>query len=138
MSARSALLAALVIALILACADSAFSQITVAQLNGSVRDESGAAVKSATLTLRETSTNASYATTSNDSGFYVIPNLPPGQYELTVTFTGFATLIDKGIVLTVGQTATVEFTLKAATKSGQSPVTPKSPRSNPPRRKSAR
>ncbi|HJZ52608.1 MAG TPA: TonB-dependent receptor [Candidatus Acidoferrales bacterium] len=131
MSARSALLAALVIALILACADSAFSQITVAQLNGSVRDESGAAVKSATLTLRETSTNASYATTSNDSGFYVIPNLPPGQYELTVTFTGFATLIDKGIVLTVGQTATVDVTLKVATQSEQVTVTTEVPEIEP-------
>ena len=131
MSARSALLAALLIALILACADSAFSQITVAQLNGSVRDESGAAVKGATLTLRETSTNASYATTSNDSGFYVIPNLPPGQYELTVTFTGFATLIDKGIVLTVGQTATVDVTLKVATQSEQVTVTTEVPEIEP-------
>jgi outer membrane receptor protein involved in Fe transport len=131
MSARSALLAALVIALILACTDSAFSQITVAQLNGSVRDESGAAVKGATLTLRETSTNASYATTSNDSGFYVIPNLPPGQYELTVTFTGFATLIDKGIVLTVGQTATVDVTLKVATQSEQVTVTTEVPEIEP-------
>ena len=131
MSARSALLAALVIALILACADSAFSQITVAQLNGSVRDESGAAVKGATLTLRETSTNATYAITSNDSGFYVIPNLPPGQYELTVTFTGFATLIDKGIVLTVGQTATVDVTLKVATQSEQVTVTTEVPAIEP-------
>ncbi len=131
MSARPARLAALVVALILACANSAFSQITVAQLNGSVRDESGAAVKGATLTLRETSTNASYTTTSNDSGFYVIPNLPPGQYELTVTFTGFATLIDKGITLTVGQTATVDVTLRVATQSEQVTVTTEVPEIEP-------
>jgi outer membrane receptor protein involved in Fe transport len=131
MSARPARLAALLVALILACANSAFSQITVAQLNGSVRDESGAAVKGATLTLRETSTNASYTTTSNDSGFYVIANLPPGQYELTVTFTGFATLIDKGITLTVGQTATVDVTLRVATQSEQVTVTTEVPQIEP-------
>ena len=131
MSARFARLAVLFVALFLASASSAFAQITGAQLNGSVRDESGAAVKGATLTLRETSTDAKYYATSNDSGLYAIPNLPPGQYDLTVTFTGFATLIHKGIVLTVGQTATVDAVLKVATQSEQVIVTTEVPEIEP-------
>src|SRR5579863_559520 len=131
MSARPALLAVLVLALLFACSGPAFAQITVAQLNGSVHDESGGIVKNATLTLRETSTDAKYYATSNDSGLYAIPNLPPGQYDLTVTFTGFATLIHKGIVLTVGQNATVDATLKVATQSEQVTVTTEVPEIEP-------
>ncbi len=100
-------------------------------MSGSVRDESGAAVKGATLTLQETSTDAKYYATSNDSGFYAIPNLPPGQYDLTVTFQGFATHIHKGIVLTVGQTATVDVVLKVATQTEQVTVTTEVPEIEP-------
>jgi hypothetical protein len=88
----------------------------VAQLNGTVLDQSGAAVRGASLNLRETDTNRSYTTSSNDSGFYAVVNLPPGRYELTTAFTGFATTITKNIELSVAQTATVEVTLKLATQ----------------------
>jgi hypothetical protein len=127
MGARSALLAVLVFALFFACTGPAFSQITVAQLNGFVHDSSGGAVKSATVTLHDTSTNAVYRTTSNDSGLYVIANLPPDTYDLTVAFPGFATTVDKGIVLTVGQTATVDVALRVATQSEEVVVTTEVP-----------
>src|SRR5271154_4223531 len=127
MGARPMLLAVLVIALFFACTSPAFSQVTVAQLNGSVHDESGGSVKNATLTLRDTATNAVYRTNSNDSGLYVIPNLAPGTYELTVAFTGFATTVDKGIVLSVGQTATIDIALKVATQNEEVVVTTEVP-----------
>src|SRR5271169_174794 len=133
MGARPMLLAVLVIALLFACTSPAFSQITVAQLNGFVHDESGGSVKNATLTLRDTATNAVYRTNSNDSGLYVIPNLPPGTYELTVAFTGFATTVDKGIVLNVGQSATVDIALKVATQNEQVVVTTEVPPIEPTR-----
>src|SRR5271155_4117584 len=127
MGAHPMLLAVLVIALLFACTSPAFSQITVAQLNGSVHDESGGIVKNAAVTLRDTATNAIYRTTSNDSGLYVIPNLPPDTYELTVSYTGFATTIDRGIVLTVGQTATVDINLRVATQNEHVVVTTEVP-----------
>ena len=133
MSARPALLAVLVLALLFGFTGPAFSQLTVAQLNGFVHDESGGAVKNATLTLRDTNTNAVYRTSSNDSGLYVIPNLPPGTYELTVAFTGFATTVNKGIVLKVGQTATVDVALKVATQNEQVVVTTEVPPIEPTR-----
>jgi len=46
-----------------------------AQLNGTVRDESGGTVAKASITLRETDTNRTYTTVSNDSGLYVLANL---------------------------------------------------------------
>src|ERR1700690_1903440 len=99
MGARLALLAVLVVALLFACSGPAFSQISVAQLSGFVHDSSGGAVKNATVTLRDTATDAVYRTTSNDSGLYVIPNLPPDSYELTIALPGFVTTVKKGAPL---------------------------------------
>jgi hypothetical protein len=93
-----------------------FGQATVsfAQLNGTVLDASGRTVAGATISLRDVSTNHTYNATSNASGFYVVPNLLPGQYELTAQNAGFAKYVRSGIVLTVGQTATVDVNLKVA------------------------
>src|SRR5579864_6631592 len=94
----------------------AFGQATLsfAQLNGTVQDTSGRVVAGATVGLRDLGTNRTYNAVCNTSGFYVAPNLPPGQYELTVQNSGFAKYIQTGITLTVGQTATVDVTLKVA------------------------
>src|SRR5271155_5906497 len=131
MGARLALLAVLVVALLFACTGPAFSQTAVAQLNGFVHDTSGGAVKNATVTLHDTATNAVYRTTSNDSGLYVIPNLPPDTYELTVAFPGFATTVNRGIMLTVGQTATVDVALTVATQNEEVIVNTEAPTIEP-------
>jgi outer membrane receptor protein involved in Fe transport len=94
----------------------AFAQATVtfAQLNGTVEDSNSHVVAKAAIALREVDTNRAYTATTNDGGYYLIPNLPPGRYELTVSYTGFAKSTHTGIVLSVGQTATVNVTLKVA------------------------
>ena len=94
----------------------AFSQggASAAQLNGTVRDASGGSVAKASLTLRDIGTNRTYTAVSNDNGLYVIPNLPPGNYELTTEATGFAKSTQTGIVLTVGQVATIDVTVSVA------------------------
>ena len=90
-----------------------------AQLNGTVLDTSGGSVAKATVTLREISTNQIHTAIASDNGNYVIPNLPPGEYELKVSFTGFAPYIRTGIVLRVGQVATIDVNLKVATGTEQ-------------------
>src|SRR5712692_2954918 len=87
---------------------------TLAQLNGTVRDESGGSVGKATITLRDVNTNQAYTATSTDSGFYLVPNITPGQFELTIEYSGFAKYTQTGIALRVGQTATIDVTLKVA------------------------
>jgi hypothetical protein len=93
-----------------------FGQATIsfAQLNGTVLDASGRIVAGATISLRNLGTNQIHNATSNASGFYVVPNLLPGQYELTVQNAGFAKYVRTGIALTVGQTATIDVNLKVA------------------------
>ena len=85
-----------------------------AQLNGTVHDASEGAVPKASITLRDPDTNRSYSTVSNDNGYYVLPNLSPGRYELTAVATGFAKYTQTGIVLSVAQVATVDIGLKVA------------------------
>jgi hypothetical protein len=128
MRARFGLLAILAVACFLLVVNPAYPQSTaVAQLNGTVLDESGGAVRGASITLRETDTNRSYTTTSNDSGYYALANIPPGHYELTTAFKGFATILRKGVELTVGQSATIDVTLKIATTAEQVIVTTEAP-----------
>src|SRR6185436_7568802 len=107
------------------CAQFAFSQSTaaLAQLNGTVEDESSGVVAKASIALREMDTNRIYTTTSNEAGFYVLPNIQPGRYELKVAYAGFGNFTQTGVVLSVGQTATVNVVLKVASVGGEVTVT---------------
>jgi len=100
---------------------------STAQLNGTVRDSSGGTVAKASITLRDTETNRTYSTTSNDNGLYFFASVPPGRYELSTEATGFAKSTQTGIVLTVGQVATVDVTLRVATGTEKVVVTTETP-----------
>jgi len=102
-----------------------FSQVGAsnAQLNGTVRDESGGSVPKAAITVRELDTNRTYTAVSNDNGLYVIANLPPGHYELITDAAGFGRSTQTGVVLTVGQVATVDVTMKVASSAEKVVVT---------------
>src|SRR5256885_1110866 len=119
MKLLSTLVLCVAIALTLASSPCAFAQATVsfAQLNGTILDSSGRAVAGASLTLRDMATNRTYTAVTSSSGFYLVPTLPPGQYELTVQNPGFGKYVRSGIMLSVGQTATVDVTLKVASVS---------------------
>ena len=112
-----------------AVAPPSYSQATTAfaQLNGTVRDTSGGFVAKASIALREVDTNREYTAVSNETGFYVVPNLPPGRYELSIEYKGFAKYTQTGIVLSVGQAATIDVTLKIASGGEKVVVTMETP-----------
>ncbi|HKX32155.1 MAG TPA: TonB-dependent receptor [Blastocatellia bacterium] len=113
----------------------AFSQvsISVAQLNGTVRDEGAAVIVNASITLRELETNRVYPASANETGFYVIPNLAPGRYELKIAAPGFSSYVRSGIVLNVGQTATIDVALKVGSQQEQIQITDETPPIEPTR-----
>ena len=135
MTRRLCLLIVLGVVILGAWGKPSFSQVgaSVAQLNGTVRDESGGSVAKATITARETETNRTYNAVSNDNGLYVLANLPPGRYELTTEASGFAKSTQTGIVLTVGQTATIDVTVKVASGTEKVVVTTETPPVEPTR-----
>ena len=105
----------LALVLFLSCiAAYAQSSAADAQLNGSVRDQTGSMVVKAAVTLRNVDTNQLYKTASNSVGFYILTNVPPGNYELTAEYQGFAKYSQTGIVLRVAQVATIDVNLKVA------------------------
>ncbi len=116
MRLRSALNVWSVIWLMVCLVPHSFGQATLsfAQLNGTVLDSSGRTVVGASVSARDLDTNQAYTASTNTSGYYVVPNLPPGRYELTVQASGFAKSVQTGFTLTVGQTATLDVTLRVA------------------------
>ena len=67
----------------------ALAQSDNANVNGVITDPSGSAVPSAKVTLTNSATGLTRDTTSNESGVYSIPTVPPGVYTLVVEATGF-------------------------------------------------
>ena len=125
----------ILLAAVLLTALPAVSQVSIAQaqLNGTVRDQSGGVVQKATLTLRDVDTNRVYSTSSNTSGYYNLANIPPGNYELTVEFSGFGKYKQSGLTLTGGQAATIDITMKVATTTQEVDVTAEAPTIEPSR-----
>lgn len=82
-------------------------------IQGTVKDGSGAVVPGAKVTATQTQTSRAYATTTNEVGFYLIPSVQIGLYELRVEAGGMEPW--KGsLTLQVGQTAVVDAALNVS------------------------
>ena len=81
---------------------STYAQVSGATLSGTVTDQSGSAVPNAQITVTNVEKQTSRPVTTDSDGFYTVPNLTPGIYEVKVTATGFSTKVQSGIELTVG------------------------------------
>jgi len=129
MRARTTIVTLVIFALLFAGGYPAFAQVgaTGATLIGTVKDASGGAVVKATVTLRDTGTNRAYTATTNESGLYILASVPPGTYDLTAEASGFSKFTETGIVLTVGQTANADVSLKVASGEQNVVVTTETP-----------
>ena len=78
---------------------------------GLVTDPSGAVVVEATVTMTDSTTGESRSTQTNDSGRYIVSNLAPGKYDISVTKTGFAATKLTGQTVEVGKSGSINFTL---------------------------
>jgi len=88
----------------------AFAQAT-AQLSGTVRDDSGAVLPGVTVTVTQTDTGFTRTVVTNETGGYVLPNLPLGPYRLEISLQGFRTYVQTGIVLQVGSSPVINAVL---------------------------
>src|SRR2546428_10993150 len=70
-----------------------------AQVGGTVRDQSGAVLPGVEVTATQTQTGISRMTVSNETGTYVLPNLPLGRYRLEAALAGFRPFSPNRIVL---------------------------------------
>ncbi len=88
------------------------AQISTAELSGTVLDATGAAVPDATVTAINVETTIVHKTVSGKRGDYVLTDLPPGNYTLTVEAPGFRKLEQTGVSLQVNQQARVDLALQ--------------------------
>jgi hypothetical protein len=117
----------IVLLVVLASVGSLFGQRTSASISGVVTDPSGAVVPNAQVTATSTDTGAVSSANANANGFYVIPNLQPGPYQLDVAVTGFESFEEKGIVLQVGAQVSVNVSLKLGATTAKVTVTGAAP-----------
>ena len=90
-------------------------QSTLTTLRGSVRDASGAAIVHATVTVRSAGTQVSGETRTDEAGAYILFDLPPSRYEISVATPGFAIQRRTDVELTVNAEEVVDFNLYPAT-----------------------
>ncbi len=96
---------------------------TTGSIEGTVTDPNGAAVSGATVTVTSPNLISNQTASTNDAGRFVILNLPPGRYKLTVEAAGFATSEQEHIVVNLGRTSGADMQLSVATATATVTVT---------------
>jgi len=118
---RKLLCAFFVLALALCFASSGWgqAQITTATVQGDVLDEKGGSVPGASVEAKNLDTNFVRTESTDADGHFVILNLAPGRYTLTISKQGFASVLQQNLNLTVGQVLTIPVKLKISSVAQQ-------------------
>lgn len=104
----------LIISLTFAAVVSAQTQSTTGTIQGTVLDANGAAVAGASVEIKNTDTNFTRDLVTDEDGRFVALSLPPGEYTVTITKQGFATLAVEKANLTVGQALNLPLAMKVS------------------------
>ena len=85
---------------------------TTAQITGEITDNSAAIIVDAEVSAENVSTGLRRATKSNNAGIYRISLLPAGEYRVTVKKEGFRPVRRSNVMLSVEQTARLDFVIE--------------------------
>jgi outer membrane receptor protein involved in Fe transport len=103
------------------------AQVAGALLSGVVTDASGAAVPNANVSIKSAATGVTHDVTTDSAGFYSVPNLLPGAYDVTVGAPGFSSSIQTGLILSVGASKALNISLQVGQVSERLEVTASAP-----------
>ena len=87
------------------------AQQTTGLISGTVKDQTGAAVNTATVKATNADTGYSRVAPTNNYGEYRIDYLPVGKYSVEVSAAGFERFVQQNIALNVDQVQTLDVTL---------------------------
>jgi protocatechuate 3,4-dioxygenase beta subunit len=114
-AARPAVLSLLCLSLcVLLVPQSAFGQVLYGTLTGTVTDPSGAGLPKASVEALNTGTGATTTQTTDDRGTFLFNDLLPGNYNVTVTASGFAKYTAQVVVLLANQTRRIDVAMALA------------------------
>src|SRR5947208_4756155 len=101
-----------IFATMLALCPVVLGQTVASQISGTVRDSSGAVLPGVEVKVTNTDTTATRTIITDETGSYVVPNLPVGPYRLEASLAGFSTYVQSGIVLQVNSNPTINVVLQ--------------------------
>lgn len=104
-------LVVLILSLLLLSLYCAEAQSPNASIRGIVLDPAGKRIPGAEIIVVSDATAVKYATSTNDEGFYIVENLPPGSYRIQVSKFGFKGIIKPDLILNVQDGLSLNFTL---------------------------
>src|SRR5947209_703116 len=84
---------------------------TAGAIGGVVKDQQGAVVQNATVTVKNEETNAEKTGTTDSEGRFNVPQLQPGNYAVTINATGFAAFTQQKVVVEVGRITPLDVDL---------------------------
>ena len=82
-----------------------------ASISGKVVDPSEAVIPGVTVVIRNVETGVRQMTTTNSDGFYSLPALPPGHYQIEVHHSGFRPVLRSGLILETGNAMEIDLKL---------------------------
>jgi hypothetical protein len=88
------------------------AQYDSAQISGTIHDQTGAVIASATVQILNRDTGLVRQTVTNSTGLSILSHIPPGVYTITASSKGFSSASQAGVQLDVSQSATFDFSLK--------------------------
>jgi hypothetical protein len=97
--------------LLFTCGGSAPGQAAKSELIGEVRDQNGASVNGAKITLTDVTTGQSVVAVAED-GNYTVTNIRPGLYHITAETSGFKQVVREGVRLATGERVRLDFVLE--------------------------
>src|SRR6478672_5628293 len=107
--------------LVLAVAGTVFvyGQAINGSISGLVTDKSGASISEAKITVTDVDRNTVFSTISNETGFYLVSQLPIGKYRLTAEKSGFRTYVMDAFPLAAEQRAAINIGLEVGSTTSE-------------------
>lgn len=112
-STRRFLIGCLALTAALACPPATSAQQQLGAIQGTIVDGTRAVMPGVSVTVTNLDTGVSRSTVSNETGVYRVFSLDPGRYKITAELQGFRTAAQNEVIVSVGATMGVNFTLEA-------------------------
>src|SRR5438105_2654916 len=114
---KATTLGRLMVLVVLFCAPNATIKVmaqlgSTGAIQGTITDPGGAVVPGATVVATNVATNVETSRQTNDAGLYVIKPLPPGEYKVVVSRSGFLTMIQQKVIVDSLSTVTIDLAMK--------------------------